>query len=60
MFSGSELGISLEEILSIIENSASLGHSQDGDKFEITALRLTDATRQFHNGHMELHAPSST
>jgi hypothetical protein len=49
-FSGLETGISLEEFLSAIENTANLGLWNDMDKFQIATLRLADTARQFYVG----------
>jgi len=59
-WSGSEMGIPLEEFLSSIESSGRMGLWLDTDKLEITVLWLSDVDKQFHNGCSELHAPGVT
>jgi len=50
----------LEELLSVIESSARIGFWEGGDKSQVAAPRLTDVTRQFYNGCLELHSPGAT
>jgi hypothetical protein len=50
----------LVEFISVIESSARIRLWEYGDQLQIAALRLTDVTRQFYNGSLELHSSGVT
>ena len=58
--SGSESGIPLEEFISNIEGPASVGLWEDSDRPQVAILRLSDASKQFYNGFLELHSQGFT
>jgi hypothetical protein len=59
-WSGVDSAVSLEEFFTSIEVSAKMRRCDEGDKREITVLRLRGTAKVFHQGCAELHEEGAT
>ena len=54
-WSGLDSAVPIEEFFASIEEAAQIGHWEESHQIRIEVLKLTEATRLFYNGCLELH-----